>query len=53
MVEDIEKYSQMIDEFAWYGEGNIFEIAKLAKKLNRHYMVDIAERKKMVLDSKK
>ena len=53
MVKDIEKYSQMIDEFAWYGEGNIFEIAKLAKRLNRNYMEDITERKKMVLNTKR
>lgn len=52
-MKDIEKYSRMIDEFAWYGKGNIFEIAKMAKKLNRHYTVDLAERKKLVLESKK
>jgi len=44
-MTEIERYSRMIDDFAWYGKGDIFEIAKLAKKLNRQYMADIAERK--------
>lgn len=52
-MKDIEKYSRMIDDFAWYDKGDIFEIAKLARKLNRNYTVDIAERKKMVLNSKR
>lgn len=52
-MKDIVKYSRMIDDYAWYGKGDIFEIAKLAKKLNRHYTTDIVERKKMVLDAKK
>lgn len=53
MNTEIEKYSHMIDEFAWYRKGDIFEIARMAKKLNRHYTTDIAERKKLVLDSKR
>ena len=52
-MKDIEKYSRMIDDFAWYGKGDIFEIAKLAKRLNRNYMEDITERKKMVLNTKR
>lgn len=41
----LKKYSRLIDDFAWFRKGNIFEIAKLAKKLNRDYMKDIVERK--------
>ena len=41
----LKHYSKMIDNFAWYGKGDIFEIAKLAKKLSRDYMQDIADRK--------
>ena len=52
-MKDIEKYGQMIDDFAWFDKGDIFEIAKLAKKLNRNYMEDITERKKMVLNTKR
>ena len=52
-MEDIVKYSRMIDDFAWYDKGEIFEIAKLAKLLNRDYMADIVARKKMALDSAK
>ena len=52
-MKDIVKYSRMIDDFAWFNKGDIFEIAKLAKRLNRNYMVDITERKKMVLNTKR
>ena len=52
-MKDIEKYSRMIDDFAWFNKGDIFEIAKLAKRLNRNYMEDITERKKMVLNTKR
>lgn len=53
MKTDIERYSQMIDEFAWYGKGDIVEIAKLAKKLNRYYTQDIADRKMALQKSAK
>lgn len=52
-MTDIEKYSKMIDDFAWHNKGDVFEIAKLAKKLNRQYMNDITDRKKILLDAKK
>ena len=52
-MTDIEKYIKIIDDFAWYNKGDIFEIAKLAKKLNRQYMNDITDRKKILLDAKK
>ena len=52
-MKDIEKYSRMIDDFAWFDKCDIFEIAKLAKRLNRNYMEDITERKKMVLNTKR
>lgn len=45
VLSDIERYSRMVDDFAWYGKGDVFEIAKLAKKLNRSYMQDIVDRK--------
>ena len=44
-MKEIEKYSHMIDDFAWFNKGNIFEIAKLAKRLGRSYMQDLADRK--------
>ena len=47
----IEEYSRLIDEFAWYGKGDIFTIAKAAKELGRDYTDDIAERKKQLIDS--
>lgn len=49
----IARYSSMLDEVAWYGNGDIFELAKLAKQLNRNYTIDLAERKKQLLDSTK
>ena len=35
----------MIDDFAWFNNGDIVEIAKFAKKLGRNYTQDIADRK--------
>ena len=52
-MTDIEKYSHLVDNFAWYGKGDIFAIAKLAKKLNRNYTQDIAERKLALQEDKK
>ena len=52
-MKDIEKYSRMIDDFAWFNKGDIFEIAKLAKRLNRNYMEDITERKKMAFNARR
>lgn len=50
--ELIARYSRMLDNIAWYGNGDIFELAKLAKQLNRNYTIDLAESKKQLLDSK-
>lgn len=50
---DIERYSRMVDDFAWYSQGDIFVIAKLAKKLKRDYMQDITARKKQMLNAQK
>ena len=46
------RYSRMLDEIAWFNNGDISELAKLAKQLNRNYTIDLAERKKQLLDSK-
>ena len=48
----LARYSRMLDEIAWFNNGDIFELAKLAKQLNRNYTIDLAERKKQLLDSK-
>lgn len=52
-MDKLMEYSRMIDEFAWYGKGDIFKIAKLAKKLGRNYTDDIANRKLQALQSRK
>ena len=41
----LEEYSQLLDGIAWYGKGDVLELAKMAKKLRRSYMQDLAERK--------
>ncbi len=51
--ELLEEYSQAIDSMAWYGKGNLVEIAKLAKELGRSYTVDIAERKAQLLNARR
>ena len=45
-MEKIEEYSRMIDDFAWHNQGDVFQIAKLAKQLGRSYTQDLAARKK-------
>ena len=50
---DIKEYSRMIDEFAWYGNGDVFRIAKAAKAMGRNYMDDITEAKKQLIESGK
>lgn len=49
---DIKEYSRMVNDFAWYGTGDIIQIAKAAKKFGRNYMDDIAEAKKQVIEYK-
>lgn len=49
----LEEYSKAIDSMAWYGEGNLVEIAKLARQLGRSYTVDIAERKAQALNARR
>lgn len=50
-MTDIERYSRMVDDFAWYSQGDIFDLAKLAKKLGRDYMQDIVARKKQMINA--
>lgn len=52
-ITTIQQYSQMIDEFAWYGQGDVFAIARAARRLNRDYMQDITERKLAILDARR
>lgn len=52
-MTDIERYSRMVDDYAWYSQGDIFAIAKLAKKLGRDYMQDIVARKKQLLNAQR
>ena len=49
----LEEYSLAIDTMAWDGHGNLVEIAKLAKQLNRSYTDDIAERKAQLINSQR
>lgn len=54
MDDRLQEYSRMVDEYAWYGRGDIVQIAKLARELNREsYMQDIADRKMLVMDADK
>lgn len=41
----LEDYSRLLDSIAWYNQGDVIELAKLAKKLGRNYTEDLAERK--------
>ncbi|WP_041914919.1 hypothetical protein [Selenomonas ruminantium] len=41
----LEEYSRLLDSIAWYNRGDVLELAKMAKKLGRSYMQDLAERK--------
>lgn len=44
-TDKLEEYSRLLDSIAWYRQGDIFELAKLAKSLGRNYTQDLAERK--------
>jgi hypothetical protein len=44
------EYSRMLDSIAWYNKGDVLELAKLAKKLGRDYMQDLADRKSALVD---
>ena len=44
------EYSRMLDSIAWYNKGDAIELAKLAKKLGRDYMQDLADRKSALAD---
>lgn len=46
----LEEYSRLLDNIAWYNQGDVIELAKLAKKLGRDYMQDLAERKSALTD---
>ena len=52
-MDKLTEYSRLIDDFAWYGKGDIFKIAKLDKELGRNYTEDIANRKLQVMQSRK
>lgn len=47
------KYSRMLDEVAWYNRGDIYDLIRLARKLGRNYTIDLADRRKQLLDSKR
>ncbi len=49
----LEAYSRLLDSIAWYNQGDIFQLAKMARELGRNYTLDLAERKKLLLDSQK
>lgn len=49
----ITEYAKAVDDFAWYGIGDIFAIAKAAKKLGRNYMQDIADAKTALILSRR
>ena len=46
----LEDYSRLLDSIAWYNNGDVIKLAKLAKKLGRDYMQDLAERKSALTD---
>jgi hypothetical protein len=46
----LEEYSHLLDEIAWYNKGDVIQLAKMAKKLGRDYMRDLAERKSALVD---
>ena len=46
----LEEYSHLLDEIAWYNKGDVIELARMAKKLDRDYMQDLAERKSALVD---
>lgn len=46
----LEEYSHLLDEIAWYNKGDVIELARMAKKLGRDYMQDLAERKSALVD---
>jgi len=41
----LEEYSRLLDNIAWYSQGDVIKLAKLAKKLGRDYMRDLTDRK--------
>ena len=51
--ERLEAYSRLLDSIAWYNQGDISQLAKMARELGRNYTLDLAERKKLLLDSQK
>ena len=46
----LEEYSHLLDGIAWYNQGDVVELARMAKKLGRDYMQDLAERKSALAD---
>lgn len=43
--EQLKAYSRALDEMAWYGNGSMIELARMAKTLGRNLVEDLAERK--------
>lgn len=52
-MKDINTYSELLDNIAWYNKGNVIELAKMAKKLGRDYMKDLTERKMALITPQK
>ena len=46
----LEDYSRLLDGIAWYNQGDVIELARMAKKLGRDYMQDLAGRKSALTD---
>lgn len=46
----LEDYSRLLDSIAWYNKGDVIELARMAKKLGRDYMQDLAGRKSALTD---
>lgn len=53
MNKKVKAYSELLDNIAWYNKGNIFDLAKMAKELNRNYTKDLAERKQALITKDK
>lgn len=52
-MKDINTYSELLDNIAWYNKGNVIELAKMAKNLGRDYMKDLTERRMALITPQK
>lgn len=48
----LQEYSQLLDSIAWYNEGDVLKLAKMAKELGRDYMKDLTDRKMAIVHDK-